>query len=101
MSIRAPRDHRHNPRDAKLRTLFNRPFHAIELEHGENKGDLGQGDGGYYFAQVKLDSAVFHRSNSSTANGLCGGNVEIFSDASAEHADQMIRVLSNEGGLIS
>jgi hypothetical protein len=32
---------------------------------------------------------------------LAGSNVEFFTDAGAEGADEMIRVLSNQGGAVS
>ena len=42
MRIRAPRDYRHNPRDAEFGALLDRPLHTVELEDGENESDLGQ-----------------------------------------------------------
>ena len=70
MRIRTARDHRHNPRDAQLRALFDRPLHAVELEDGENQGDLGQAGCGDFFAQFEFDAVVCYRSDSSAAHGL-------------------------------
>src|SRR5271168_3092981 len=98
MEFGTPRNQRHNPRDAEFGALFNRPLHAIELEHGENQRDLGQDRTGNLFAQLKIDAIVAYRCDSSATDHFAGGNVEILSDARSEHTHEMIGMLANYRG---
>jgi hypothetical protein len=100
MRIRAARDERYDPRHSKFRALFDRPLHAVKFVYRENQGNISHTNCRNYLAQVKLDAVVFHQRDSPAANALPGGYIEIFSDASTQHADQVIRVLSNQCGAI-
>ena len=56
---------------------------------------------GNLFAQLELDAVVAYGCDSSAAHGFAGGDVELLSDASAEHAHQMIRMLADQSGSIT
>ncbi len=61
MSIRPPRDHRNNPRHSNLSALFNRPLHAIKLEDGKNKSQIGRSPYSDFFSQHKLHALIRDR----------------------------------------
>jgi hypothetical protein len=99
--IGAVGDERDNPTDAELGRLLDGPFHAIKLEDGEKQGDFNPGWGWNFLGELKLDTVWRHRFDSAAANGLAGGDVEVFSDASSKYTDQVVGVLSDKSGPIS
>jgi hypothetical protein len=93
MGIRAARDHGHDPRNAQLGALLDRPFHAVELEDRENQCEFNHLHAGNFFAQLKLNPVVSYGSDSAAPNGFAGSDIELLSDASSQHSHQMIRML--------
>src|ERR1700683_585014 len=101
MRIRASGNYWDDPRDAKLRTLLNSPLHTVELKDGENEGNLCQARSGNLFAEIEFDAAVADDINSSAPHGFSSRNVEILSDAGAQHAHQMVRMLADHGSAVT
>src|SRR5215831_233681 len=58
MSFGATSDDWSDSRNAKLRALFNRPLHAIELENRKNDGQIESGWCGDCFAKVEHYSVI-------------------------------------------
>ena len=101
MLIGAARDHRHEPRDAELRAFFDRPLHAVELEYGKKQGDLGHIEPRNSSPSSNSTRPSLNQCNSSAANGRDRWRYRTLANASAQHADQMIRMGAEQGRVIS
>ena len=58
MRVGAAGDHGNDSRDAEFGAFFDRPFHAVEFEDGEQESDVGRRQLGEFFAEFELDPAV-------------------------------------------
>src|SRR5258708_32825473 len=101
MGVRASRNYRHYPRDAKLGTFFNRPLHAIELEDSKDQCEFHHGRGGDFFSQFKFDAACAYGSNSPAMYVFARCNVELLSDSSPKRSHEMIGMLAQQEGAIT
>ncbi len=104
-SIRAPRDHRHNPLNAQLRTFLDRPLHPIKLKNRKQQRDLRHRDlrhrrRGNFLAQLKFNSPITNAHNPPAPHYCARRNIELLPHPRPQHANEMIRMIAREGGAI-
>ncbi len=61
-------DHRDDAGDAEFRAFFDRPFHAIEFEDGEQESEVRCRCGGDFVAEFEFDAAVGDFGDSSSTD---------------------------------
>ncbi len=106
MSIRPLRNHRNNPRHSNLRTLLNRPLHAIKLEDGENKSKLnrnplGRNSRSDLVPKRKFHPLIRHRSNFPEPHRIAVGNIKFLPNPCPQNAAQVQGMLAGQSGNIS
>src|ERR1700730_7194988 len=94
-------NHRNDDGSAQLRTFFNGPLHAIELEDRDQESQAWSGGGGNDFAQVKFDPALGDIRNMPAADIFTRANIEFLPNATAQHACEMVGVRTNQRGAIA
>ena len=101
VSVGATGDYGNDSRDSQFGAFLDRPFHAVELEDGEQEGDGGYGGDVHFFPEFEFDSAILEVRDASAPHCSTGGDIEFLSYAGAQDADEMISVFSGEGGVIA
>src|SRR5207253_8005149 len=84
--------------DSQLGTLFDGPFHAVELEHCKRKRDMQRRSGGYFFSELKLNSIILNGDYPCTPNGVAGYDIELLAKAGTQDAREMMGMGSYKGG---
>jgi hypothetical protein len=101
MRIGSSRNHRNDPRHSNLGAFFDRPFHAVEFENGEDKRQLGGGLPGHFLAERELHAFPGDRSDRSAPHGIAGCDIEFLSNLCAQNAAQVGSVFTSEEGCVS
>src|SRR5208282_6800210 len=107
MSIRPPGDDGDDASDTDLRTLLDRPLHAVELENGEGQRNLRNGRWlgpsrmVWLPAERELNPVVRNRSDRSAANFVPGRDVELLPDFSAQHTSKMSGMFAHQSSGVS
>ena len=70
-------DYRDNSRDSQLGAFLDGPLHAVELENGEQQGDVRGLRCGHFFAQFEFDSALFNGDDMTAPHHRPGGDIEV------------------------
>ena len=76
MSIGSAGKHRNDFDDSEFGAFFDRPFHAVEFENGEEESDLDRRDLREFFTQVELHPVFVDVANPAPADGGTGRDVE-------------------------
>ena len=100
MGIGATRDQRNNSCNAEFSAFFNRPFHTIELEDGEDEREVRESRDRHFLAKCELDSALLDFCDASAAHDGTGSNIEFLSNSGAENASQMVGVFAGKSGAV-
>ena len=100
MCVRAARDHGHDSRDAQLSAFLDRPFHAIKFENGKEQRKVGGRGGSDFLSEFEIDSAFPDAHDSTATDDGALGNVEFLPHASAQDANEVIRMLAGKRGAI-
>ena len=98
VSVGAMRDQGDDTSGAKLRTFFDRPFQAIELENGESESKLKRRAGGDLLSQFEFDTLVGNCRKARTSHDTFGRHMEFLPDSGAENASQMMGVAAEDKG---
>ena len=99
--VGAAGDYGHDSRDSQFGAFLDRPFHAVELENGEQESDAGYGDHRNFFPEFELNSGVLDACDASAPHNGTGGDIEFLSYAGTQDADQMIGMIAGEGGVVA
>jgi hypothetical protein len=101
MSVGAAGDDGNDSRDSDLSALFDRPFHTIEFEDGENESQVGSGFCIHVFPESKFNAVVGNGNDSSTPHRIAAGDIEFLPNLSAENAAKVRCMLAGQRGAIS
>ena len=97
MLIGAPRNCWHDSRNAQLCAFLNRPFHAVKLENGKKKCDVGVRHTDNFLAQFELNAIGRDAGNPPSTDRRTHGNVELLAHARAQNANQVVGVVASQG----
>jgi hypothetical protein len=100
MSFSAPRNQGNNLRDPQFGALLDRPFHAIELEDGQQQRDIGGRRGLYLFPKFEFDAPFRELGNTATSHHPRSHNVEFLSHPGPQNANEVIGVIAGQKGVI-
>jgi hypothetical protein len=101
MRVRAAGNHGDYSGHPEFRAFLNRPFHAIELEDGENEGYAGLRSCGNNLAELKLHPVTGDAYDPTAADAVSGRDVEFLPDSSAKHLRKVLGMRSDQSSAIA